>query len=238
MAWFGIILFVLFGFGAIMLILGWIVPLVIASSLKRNGVANVRGWRVFAAIWGTVAALTVFGGFCAYYMAVGRDSQSYEDSSSDDKFDPVKYNGATSTVKTSYSGESSFTASVDGKDSKTFQTTNGIYTVPAGRLNITRYSIRGFDSNNVKWTISSKLGQGTNVQVIAGIENTLILGQPFTAGVQMTWSAASKQVDLSPVYMDSYENEVQLTSESKEATGFEFLDASGNVVWSGKFVAG
>ena len=232
------VLMVLFGLGAAMLLLGWIIPLVIANSLKHNGVENVRGWNIFAAVWGTVALSSIIGGSSCLYLALRGNSQNFGTTAAGDKFDTSKYKGATAYLKSSYAGEQSFTASVDGKKSTSFSTTNGIFTTPAAKLKITQYSVSGRDNSHVLWSVNGRFWQGKEQEVIEGIDNTLKIGPPFTAGVKMNWSGALKQIELSPICADSEGNEYKISSSSKSVLGFEFLDQSGSVIWKGNFEAG
>jgi hypothetical protein len=229
------------GVGVLFLLLGWVMPLIIAGIWRRRGLPGSRGWRVFAACWACLSLVFVVGAASLAMLSMRTVRSGFTGGSSGAPvFDPAKHHGATATLRTASPCEATLTACAGSGPQQTFRSTNGAFTVPAGSLRVTGYTVNARDAGRRTWTAQARIWQGPSLTLEPGAVRDVGLGPPFSAGVEATCSGASRTFKASPACFDRDGNAYQIAPSPAGdfAPSFQFLDASGAVVWTEKFEHG
>jgi hypothetical protein len=237
-----IALSIVIGIAVLFFALSWIIPLIVGIVWRRRKRPGARGWIIFGSVWGA-AVILLAAGAATLAILVSRsfDGSQVGGHSEASPFDPGAYKGKTGTVRTPFQGESRLTATCaeNGNMSMIFAGTNGTFTVPAGHVVIQSYEATTQDAAGHKWTARvCELRDDCEIDVTPGGVCEVRLGPPFKAAVEMTWSALSDKIQISPVYVDNDGNQYRISAAmSGSLPQFQFLGDSNRVVWSGKFVA-
>lgn len=221
------------------LMLGWIIPLVIGAVWRQDHRPGARTWMVLASVWGGVALLIVAGTVAVIVLNMRGSGFSTQDYLETAEFEPAKYNGALRTARVQFSGDGCLIASCGTDEETRFTTTNGVFTVPDGQLDVRRYQATATDEAGRKWTADVECNSTSeSPDVELGTDRTLNVGPPFKASVEVSASPVSDMITMVPMYVDRGNNKTTITCEKQTAPKFEVLDAAGKVVWSGDFQYG
>ena len=237
----GIVIVVIVSLAGAFFFLGWIAPLVIGLVRRRRSHAGARGWLIAASAWGALALLVAVGlgvlslfAFRSYRSDLGGLASECND------FDPAAFKGPTATLRSAHAGEAHVVACGEGSEQTRYGATNGLITVPAGEMRISRCDFveRGADGRT--WTATASLSEEATLSAAAGSVQDLGFGPPLVASAQVTWTPASDRISLAPVFVDSAGNEYTVSSEprAEKPAEFQFVDSQDRVVWRGNFEYG
>jgi hypothetical protein len=192
---------------------------------RAAGVALI----IIGVLWGV---LIVGGGGAAYY--------AFERVSADSKpvaFAPQTYHGQTGSLTVALTGPATLRArGTKSRQPYVFTTTNGTFQVPADAYSVESWRMDQRDAAGKTWTMEcSSPPKLQHVQVAAGATTALGLGPPLTAKIEAKPpKKGAASFDLSVLDADSNKYSIRGPKEP----GFQALDETGKVVWSGKFAYG
>ncbi len=233
------ILTVLIGLSAMIVAVGWIVPLVLGIVGRRRGWASAGVWRMLAALWGAAAALLALavGGFA---LLATRMAGSHALSAKADRtFDPAAHDGARAAFRTAATGALECVVRDAAGTLWRCAASNGVMAVPAGALDLRDCRVTAADAQGRQWTAVCRSPSESAVTVAADSVQALPLGPPFQTAVNVDWSPVSPRIQLAPVVADGAGNTYKISCEpAGEAPSFQALDASNRVVWSNQFEYG
>ncbi|MDD4873266.1 MAG: hypothetical protein PHR77_22145 [Kiritimatiellae bacterium] len=222
---------------------GWIVPLVIGLKARSQNNPGYKAWLVFASVWGVFVLAATVGYYVLYlFLVSSRFSMSGVGKVSD--FSAASYKGETGKIKVAFVGDSHLIAECGKLGQKNFSSSNGIFTVPAGKLTIRNFETVAQDKSNRKWIAKGNYhGVGDpvgTVDVTSGNLHELKIGPPLKASIKVTFSALSDSISMNPVYVDGNGGEYMVCSDDRKGTApqFQLVDGENKVVMSGKFVFG
>lgn len=214
-------------------LLGWLWPLIAGIVKTRRGDRSV-GLIVFGGIWGSIALLSITLIGIGIYTAL-QLSGSYKTA----EFNPEEYQGQTAEIVTPYKSTSTITARTSHDNARyVFNTTNGIFIVPASMMNLESYSISAKDEKgkvwSASWSLYSHTGSGNfNMETNSSLD--LNLGPPIHITATHKEMADGKQ-NINIAVTDANGNNVNLRAQP--APSIQILDETENVVWTHKLSYG
>lgn len=226
---------------AIGLLFGWIIPLILSAVARRRGWPGAGTWRIAGLVWAGLALLMALGVGAAIYFA-GRVERYYSPGEASDApiFTPADYPGGTATLRLASAGK--LECNVEDATGSCYRcvASNGAVAVPAGMLTIRSVRTTAPDARGLPWTASFRLyGHDDRVYLDAGAATNAGLGPPFLLAARIEYSPVTRDIRLSPLCADRDGNNYEISRGAGAAIPtFQFLDADGQTVWSGKFVAG
>ncbi|MHB1456207.1 MAG: hypothetical protein ACYC0V_04760 [Armatimonadota bacterium] len=218
-----IMLFVMFCFAA-----GWIGFLIwgIVSLKKKQKTLGV----VLISVGGAWA-LVVTG---AILLVISTINSGYDNQT---PFNPATYKGAMGSIVTRYKGDSMLVV----KDTNTnkrmsVKSSDGVFRVPAGSLEIVRYQFGSSDENGL--TADCRLGYSKPVihTIKPNSETPLDIGTPITASIDVKKNK-TKSVDLTLHVTDSTRHNYSLNSVT-DKLDFVVVNMSGKKLWEGVLESG
>jgi heme/copper-type cytochrome/quinol oxidase subunit 2 len=224
-------------------VFGWIFPLFIGRRLKQENNPLAKGPARLAALWGVMVIIFISCVVGMGYFAF-HEIRSYSPGVSGTEFAAASYKGGLAKIKLSNVAEAKLSADCGKNGNLKFSTSNGVFEVPAGKVNITAYEATARDKDNHKWTEQihyySWRGQTNSLNLDEGATRDLAIGTSLKAAVQVTWSAISDNISMRPMVNDEAGNEVSLISEdrARDVPSFQAFDIDGKEVWNGKFQYG
>jgi len=240
----GILVVALMGICGCVLALGWIIPLVIGFSWRKKQRPGHKTWLIFAGVWGSLVVIGMIGvgllGIAIYKVSTSEYGYGQAPKVT---FNPATFNGPTASVRVPGTYESHLVATVSSGKVTTFATSNGVFVVPAGTISPIELRISTVDQKNRKWTATTRgpsCDDNSKITLAANMTTNLQIGPPYCAAVEVTCSAVSDTIRLSPTYGDHKGNSTTFSSSGIPVSPpeFQFVDKDNNVVWKGKFEAG
>ena len=236
----GIVILIVVGLAVLVVVGGWIVPLILSIIGRRRNWPSARGLRIVSLVWGGLALLLAvgIGGLVFMSFMFSRMGSSYDDTGAK-LFQAADYKGKTATLRLANAGGVELV--LRDQAGKTFRcaTTNGNLVVPAGTLTIRECKIISSDSGGKPWTALARFWNETNISVDADTVQDLKFGPPFLVAVNMEWTPVSDKISLDPACADR-SGHIYTIKGGQNVIGpsFQVLDANKQVIWSGKFEAG
>lgn len=218
------------------LLLGWLVLLVLGVLQWRQGKPGVGiALTIIGGLWG----LLVIGGagFAVYQFS------HYQANNAPVNFNAATYKGPLGTVTTLPACTCSLTMRpAKGKPLQSFNTTTGSLRIPAGTYEVQSWTCSSLPpkTGSASWVLSTYAPRSARSFVVTANTTTpLPVGPPLTARITPGTVRAGK-ASLNLALTDAAGNDYTLRSYGKGAAnpGFEALDSTGKVVWSGKFEYG
>lgn len=209
----------------LMFMLGWLWPLVAGMCRRKKG----QGGTVLIFIgsaWGACSMILAGLLVCGLVIYARTFSQRAPKS-----FDLEGYSGPTARILAGTEGDAVLTAS-SGQDGRfSFRAEQGVFTVPAGKLELEACSITETDDSGNVWSASwSYYGAKKEVFDLAeGSEQVLRQGEPFIMRVNKN-EMADGNIRLDIEILDRTAREISLSSSVKPAV--QIVDESGAAVWS------
>ncbi|MBU4199797.1 MAG: hypothetical protein KKG09_09345 [Verrucomicrobia bacterium] len=234
----GMVVMAIVGLVALLIVAGWIVPLILSIIGRRRHWPSARVWRVLAAIWGGVAALLACGVSALIFFAYQIRS-SYEGDTDAPLFNAITYEGKTGCLRLAYTDEVECVFRDAAGKSYRCASSNGNLVVPAGALTLRECEVMASDSEGKPWNASFRSGDKVAFDVGPDAVENIEFGPPFLLAVKMEYTPVSSTIRLDPACADRAGNIYRIKSDSPGTVpSFQFLDASRQVIWSGKFEAG
>lgn len=219
--------FIVLGFllaAALIFGLGWIWPLIAGIMKRRKGTGGtgliILGGAWLACVLLSTVALT--GGAIWLY----RTSQECDTP----EFDAAAYSGATAKLIAPPDCTAVLSAESEN-GSYNFTASNGVFTVPAGKLILESYTLTKKDQSGRVWTADWWFYDktATELSLEPFSEEPVKNAPPFKMTVTRA-EAGNGDHRINVQIVDSSEAAVRLSSSQKPA--IEIADAAGNIVWS------
>lgn len=156
----------------------------------------------------------------------------------DEIFSAATYTGETGNIHVPGHGEASLRVmSTQNKKIIRTNTTSGNLVLPADKYWTSSYEISMPGEANENWTIRTFLISKQILVVDAASSQSLNTGPPFIAYIQNK-SEKERYANLILWIVDKANHSYRITNQAaktKEVAGFQVLDASGEILWSGPF---
>lgn len=222
-----------------LLALGWIAPLIVGLALRSRKTGHPRAWLIAAGVWGGLALLLGLT-FAIAAMSegdlFGRGAQVSEPAA-----DAPPVTGPKATLRFDGMKTASLTVVSDKDRRATYAATNGAMILPAGRLRVERLVMTAADRRGRTWTANGMWYGGKPLDLKDGEQKAAPWLPPFAAGIKLTASGVSEDIEAEPVYATADGSQLTLTGpgRAKEDTpSFEAFDAAGKSVMRGAFEYG
>ncbi len=231
----GVLLALVAPFLAIAVLGGWTVPLIMGI-VRRSRDGRGSGLIVLGSAWGVCALAAVI--YLAS-MVMGMRGRFTPQT-----FDAASYQGETGQVILSWRGPCDLTAwGSNGSNMLTLHSDTGTVTAPAGPLRVSSWTLTATDERGRDWSLTGRpsyAGQmsGGTLNVSAAQPVQLSVGPPLTARVVVDSSPGADELSMGFELTDRGGASYTISGGEGDAPGFEVLDASGQVVWSGDFEYG
>ncbi len=227
----------LFGLAALAILLGWIVPLILGGVGRRRHWPSAGIWRGVGIAWACLALLLALAaGFAIFCAAQASRRYRVPDAAA---FSPANHPGPTATLRLARTGDLECVFQDEAGGSIRCVASNGALVVPAGALTLREIKSSTTDAAGIPWTAASRSWNSPPLNLGAGAVTNAGFGPPFLLAVQVEYAPVSSSIRLAPVCADREGNAYQVADSARAAApSFQFLEAGGRVLWSGKFEAG
>jgi hypothetical protein len=217
------------------ILLGWVVLIVVGALSLRAGQRGLgTAFVVIGGLWGLVVLLGA--GYGAYALRGTKSGYT----------PPVAFNaethkGPVGTLTLDWKQASTLNVrGKQGKDKYKVDSTDGSFRLPAGTYMVESWNAKATDSKGIAWTLETRYPRNLqNFEVRAEGAAPLALGPPLEAAVSVGGSAGSS-ASFGFTLKDAAGNDYAMmgTGTGTQPPGFEVVDETGKVVWSGKFEFG
>ena len=222
-----------------LLALGWIAPLIVGLALRSRKTGHPRAWLITAGIWGGLALLLGV----AFSIAAMSEGGLFGGGAqvSQPAADAPPITGPRASLRFDGMKTASLTVVADKERRATYAATNGTMILPAGRLRVERLVMTAVDGRGRTWTANGTWYGARTLELKDGEQRAAPWLPPFAAGIKLTASGVSDDLQAEPVYAAADGSELTLTGPGRareDTPSFEAFDAAGKSVMRGTFEYG